>query len=116
MTTGDGDTGTQAGPPPVACSLTTADLAAQAARWQRLAAAAMTGRTDTEHGLRISFRAGPGAERELRALVAVENECCPWAAWTVQDDAGQLVLDVRADGDGAAALHAMFTGLRPAAG
>jgi hypothetical protein len=99
---------------PVACSLTKAGLAEQAGRWERLAARAMTGREQTGHGIRISFRAQPGTEEELRALVAVETQCCPWATWTVRADGAQLVLDVRSAGDGIAALHAMFTGLRPA--
>jgi hypothetical protein len=100
--------------PLVACSLTAGDLAAQARRWVRLAARAMTGRAETAHGLRISFHPEPGAEEELRALAAAENECCPWAAWTVEASAGRLVLDVRSAGGGVTALHGMLTGLAPA--
>jgi hypothetical protein len=107
------DTGPDTGPVPVACTLTSAGLAAQAGRWARLAARAMTGRTDTEHGLRIRFRPGPGTEEELRALVAVETECCSWATWTVETSPAGIVLDVRAPGAGAAALHDMFASLRP---
>ena len=99
---------------PVACSLTGAGLAERAGRWARLAAGAMTGRERTGHGIRASFRPGPGTEEELRALVDVETGCCPWAAWAVHTDGTKLVLDVRAAGVGIAALHAMFTGLRPA--
>jgi hypothetical protein len=99
---------------PVACSLTRAGLAEQAGRWERLAARAMTAHEQTADGVRISFRPGPGTERELRALVAVETECCSWAAWTVQASATRLVLEVRAAGDGIAALHGMFPGMRPA--
>jgi hypothetical protein len=99
---------------PVACTLTSADLAAQSARWEQLAARAMTERVETAHGLRIFFRADPGAEEELRALVAVENECCPWADWTVGMNDGQIVLNVHSTGEGIATLHAMFTGLQPA--
>jgi hypothetical protein len=44
----------------------------------------------------------------------VETECCAWAGWTVQASAAGLVLDVRATGDGIAALHGMFTGMRQA--
>ena len=98
---------------PVACSLTQAGLAEQAGRWVRLAARAMTRREQTGHGIRVSFHPEPGTEEELRALVDVETRCCPWATWAVHADASQLVLDVRAAGDGVAALHAMFTGLRP---
>ena len=99
---------------PVACSLTRAGLAAQASRWERLAARAMIRFERTGHGIRASFRPGPGTEEELRALVDVETGCCPWAAWAVHTDGTKLVLDVRAAGVGVAALHAMFTGLRPA--
>lgn len=99
---------------PTACTLTSANLAEQAGRWQRLAARAMTGRDQTADGLRIRFRAGPGVEQELRDLVAVENECCGWATWVVEPAAQQVVLDVRAAGDGVAVLHGMFTGLQPA--
>ena len=97
--------------PPVACTLTSADLAAQSQRWERLAVRAMAGRTETADGLRIFFRPEPGAEEELRALVAVENECCRWADWTVEAGDGQIVLAVRAAGDGITALHGMFAGL-----
>jgi len=107
----DADMTTQRGTAPVACTLTSADLAAQGQRWERLAAHAMTERTETVDGLRMSFRPEPGAEKELRALVAVENECCRWADWTVEADDGQIVLAVRASGDGVTALHGMFAGL-----
>jgi MerR family transcriptional regulator, copper efflux regulator len=93
---------------PVACTLTSAGLAAQAARWERLIAGSMTERTQTSDGLRMSFRPEPGVEEELRRLVAVENECCPWAAWTMETNAGATVLDVRSIGPGIAALHDMF--------
>jgi hypothetical protein len=97
---------------PVACSLTMAGLAEQAGRWVRIAARAMTGQTKTTDGFCLVFRPDPGIEEELRALVAVETQCCPWATWTVQASATQLMLDVRAAGDGVTALHGMFTGPR----
>ncbi len=105
--------GANDGTVPVACALTPADLAAQGARWERLAARAMTERAETADGLRISFRREPGAEDELRGLVAVEARCCPWASWAVETAAGQLMLDVRSTGEGVPALHRTFTGLRP---
>jgi hypothetical protein len=95
----------------IACSLSSADLAAQAGRWQRLLARAMTGRTETTDGLRISFCPEPGVEEELRRLVAAENECCRWAAWALETNAEATVLDVRSTGPGIATLHGM---LRPA--
>jgi hypothetical protein len=98
---------------PVACTLTSAGLAAQSDRWHRLAARAMTGRAETADGLRIVFRPEPGAEDELRALVAVENQCCSWADWAVDAGGGQIVLNVRSSAEGIATLHGMFTTLQP---
>jgi hypothetical protein len=94
---------------PIACTLTSAALAAQANRWEQLAARAMTERTETVHGLRLAFRPEPGVDEELRTLVAVETECCAWADWTVETRAEQIVLDIHATGDGIATLHGMFT-------
>src|SRR5260370_29468327 len=91
---------------PVACSLTRAGLAEQAVRWERLTARAMTERQQTAHGVRIGFRPGPGTEEDLRALVAVEARCCPWATWNVRADGTRLVLDVRSAADGLAPVPA----------
>ena len=70
----------------IACTLGVADLRAQARHWQRLMARALTERSETADGLRLTFR--PEAEDELRALVAVEAGCCAWAAWTVEPTDG----------------------------
>ncbi len=91
---------------PIACTLTADGLAAQGLRWQRLMARALTERSETADGLRLTFR--PEAEDELRALVAVETGCCAWAAWTVEPAAGAVVLDVRSADEGIATLHTMF--------
>ena len=106
-------TGQNADNVPVACMLTAPGLAAQSDRWEQLATRAMTGRAETAHGLRLSFRPEPGAEEELRALVAVENECCPWADWTIETTDEQIVLDVHSTAAGIATLHGMFMNLQP---
>ena len=95
---------------PIACTLAAGGLAAQARRWQRLIARALTGRAETADGLRLTFR--PDAEDELRALVAVETECCAWATWTVEPADGAVVLDVRSADEGIATVHGMFTAAR----
>ena len=91
----------------VACTLSSAGLATQRRRWEQLIARAMTERAETVEGVRISFL--PGAEDELRALVAVETECCPWATWAVERASGTIVLHVRSTADGVGALHSMST-------
>jgi hypothetical protein len=108
MATPQSTTGQDGGTVPIACTLSSADLAAQASRWEQLIAQAMTERTETADGLRLSFRPVPGVEEELCRLVAAETECCSWAAWAVETDAGATVLDVRSTGPGIATLHDMF--------
>ena len=114
MSSGQAITGQNGGAVPVACALTRAGQAAQRIRWQRLAARALTERANTADGVRLAFRPGPGVAADLRELVAIEQDCCPWAQWTVEAGKQQVVLGVRATGAGAEALHHMFTGLRPA--
>lgn len=94
----------------VACTLTDIDLKTQSERWLALGENFGVGRTATEDGLRLAFRYHPQVEAELRALVAVENDCCAWATWSVERSAkGQLVMAARSSGDGVGTLHGMFT-------
>jgi hypothetical protein len=92
----------------IICTLTGHDLAEQAARWRRLRASAAVERRPTADGLRVTFRDDPSVEAELRALVAVENECCGWASWQVTRDEGGLVMHARSTGHGIATLHGMM--------
>lgn len=108
MTTQRITAGDDGGTMPVACALTPGDLAARFARWERLSARAMTRRAETADGLRLSFRREPGVEEELRALAAMESECCPWAEWVVETNAREVVLGIRSAGEGIATLHGMF--------
>lgn len=94
----------------VACTLIDTDLKTQQQRWLNLAENFGTTRIATHDGLRLTFRYHPHVERELRALVAVENDCCAWAAWSVERDPdGSAVLAARSHGEGVATLHTMFT-------
>ncbi|MFL5910712.1 MAG: hypothetical protein ACJ768_09130 [Gaiellaceae bacterium] len=99
---------------PVACTLTSADLATQQDRWHSLAGRAILERLDTADGVRISFRPDAGVHEELHALAAIENDCCAWASWTVEKRDGAIVLEVRSTGEGIPTLHGMFGSLQPA--
>lgn len=115
MATDQGTTGASTGSTPVACALHQPDLEGREKRWEVFAARALTEHANTPHGVRLSFRPGPGTEDELRALAAAETECCSWATWTVHAGPAQLILNVSAAGEGASALHLMFAGLQPSA-
>jgi hypothetical protein len=109
-TTGTTDPGEE----PVACTLDAAGFQTQSDRWAHLLASAGIERVEIEDGLELQFRAEPGVDQELRELVAVETECCSWASWTVVSEPGRLVLRVRSNGDGIAAIHSLFSRARPA--
>jgi hypothetical protein len=95
----------------VACTLTDADLESQRERWLALGENFCLGRQETEDGLRLSFPDQPAIREELESLVAVENECCSWAAWRVEREGDALVMAVRSHGIGVQTLHGMFTEL-----
>ncbi|HKD94322.1 MAG TPA: hypothetical protein VKB43_06385 [Gaiellaceae bacterium] len=93
----------------VACTLSDTDLKSQRERWLNLGENFGLGRQETKHGLRLSFRSHPAVREELDALVAVENECCSWAAWSVEQEGDTLVMAARSKGMGVTTLHGMFT-------
>ena len=68
----------------VACTLSDTDLKTQRERWIDVSANFGIGREQTSDGLRLTFKDHPAVEQELRALVAVENDCCSWASWSVE--------------------------------
>lgn len=94
--------------PPLACTLGSPVLGTQVERWTKLYADAGTERIETDDGLRVSFRSTPAVENELRALVAVEIECCTWAAWTIEDGAESLTLAVTSKRPGVDVIHEWF--------
>ena len=93
----------------IACTLTTANLKTQRERWVALRGSFGLARHEAPDGLRLTFEDRPEVEAELQQLIAVENECCAWAAWTVERDSdGALVMAARSRGEGIATLHGMF--------
>jgi hypothetical protein len=98
----------------VACTLNDTHLKTQRERWLGLGRNFGLGREETETGLRLTFEDRPAVEAELEALVAVENGCCSWAAWSVEREQGALVMSARSQGAGIATLHGMFTSAMPA--
>jgi hypothetical protein len=93
---------------PIACTLGAAELTTLAGRWSVVRKRAELRRNETTDGLRLDFRVGDGVEDELRALVAVESECCAWAEWSVERHGDELRVSLTADGEGIEAAHGMF--------
>ena len=94
--------------PVIACSLTASELPERRRRWLALTDRALAGRTATADGVRLTFRAAPGVEDELRALAELERECCGFAAFEVGAKGNRLTLDVKSSGDGVTAVRELF--------
>jgi hypothetical protein len=92
----------------IACTLTNANLQTQRERWVALRESFGIGRDEVADGLRLTFDDRPEVETELQALIAVENDCCSWADWSIERDDGALVMAARSEGHGVATLHGMF--------
>ena len=99
----------------VACTLSDTDLKTQRERWINVGENFGIGREQTNDGLRLTFKDHPAVEQELRALVAVENDCCSWASWSVKREEAALVMAARSKGEGILTLHGMFKEAMPSA-
>jgi hypothetical protein len=99
----------------VACTLSDNDLKTQRERWINVGTNFGIDRQKTDAGLQLSFKDHPAVEEELRALVAVENDCCSWALWSVERMEGVLVMAARSKGEGVSTLHGMFREAMPSA-
>ena len=94
----------------VACTLNETNLKTQRERWINLGENFGIARHEVADGLRLTFKDHPAVVAELEALVQVENDCCSWAAWTVErSEDSALVMAARSQGEGIATLHGMFT-------
>jgi hypothetical protein len=88
---------------PIACTLGATDGAARLARWRALSAARLTAQR-TPDQLIVLYRSQRGVYEEFEALAAAERECCSFAEWEVTRDAEHVVLRIRSDAQGLAAL------------
>ncbi|HEV2772542.1 MAG TPA: hypothetical protein VGV57_06910 [Thermoleophilaceae bacterium] len=92
----------------VACSLAPGDLAGRRERWLRLSERALLEKRPIPGGVRLRFRRVDGVEGELRELAELERDCCSFAAWSVTSEGTDPTLEVTAEGDGVAAVRALF--------
>ena len=89
--------------PPIACTLSAADLEDREGAWRKLMSSGLVERDVVPGGIRL--RPAPGAADALIDLINLERECCAWIRFDVSD--GSLVT-LTAEGDGEAVLAEMF--------
>jgi hypothetical protein len=96
---------------PIACSLGGSDLQARYRDLGEFGRANLIGRATDEHGERLTFRRTVESERRLRAIVAAEEECCPFLGFELVEAGEGLELRISSTEDGrpvAAGLAAAF--------
>jgi hypothetical protein len=89
--------------PPIACTLTAADLEDREGAWKKLMGSGLVRRDMVPGGIRLS--PDPGASAVLIELIDLERQCCAWINFEVGPDSA---VTLTAEGDGEAVLAAMF--------
>jgi hypothetical protein len=89
--------------PPIACTLSAADLEDREGAWRKLMSSGLVKRDVVLGGIRL--RPAPGAASALIELIDLERECCAWIRFDVGDNS---TVTLTADGDGEAVLAEMF--------
>ena len=70
---------------PIACSLDADTQKARGNEWRRLLQANLIERGTIPGGVRMVLRSAPGVAAELRRLIALENGCCAWINWDLEE-------------------------------
>lgn len=93
---------------PVACSLDANAMKTRSDDWRTLLAPNLIERVPIAGGVRMILRNSPEAVAELHRLIALENSCCAWINWTVEEG-GHLRVDATTDqNQGTELLEAWF--------
>jgi len=94
--------------PVIACSLNADEMPERRRRWGVLLEGALLERTEIPAGVRLVLATGDGVEEELRALAALERDCCAFASFDVRAAAGRIALEITSSGYGVAAVRELF--------
>ncbi len=89
--------------PPIACTLSAADLQDREGAWRKLMSSGLVGRQVVPGGIRLT--PAPGAAAALIDLIDLERDCCAWIQFKVGN---RSVVTLTAHGDGEAVLAEMF--------
>ena len=92
---------------PIACTLTSEEMADRRSLWQTIDRDILCRRRDTDR-LEIVYRLSGEVERVLPSLVDAESRCCAFAAWSLRRDDAAVVLTIEGPPDGLAALAQEF--------
>jgi hypothetical protein len=79
--------------PPIACTLSAAEMPARRAEIALVAQHLVSAESQAARGV-LRFRAGAPTRERVAALVAAESRCCPFLRMELRDDPDALTLTV----------------------
>ena len=94
---------------PIACSLTAGERSERGRRITELAAGSLRSRHPLPDGVRLVFAPDPGTEREVRALVDDETQCCPFLGFRLSRTQEALVLEVTGSQEARSTMDELFS-------
>ena len=97
---------------PIACSLSSGDLQRRLGEIARLGAESLVAHEleGDRHVLR--FRESAETRQRLEAIVAAEAECCPFLDMHLREEAGAVVLEIRATQEAAPMVAELVSAFR----
>jgi hypothetical protein len=99
----------------LACCLNRVEMQEREQRWQRLSESALLESSRDRERALLTYRDTPEVASELRELVRLERECCPFLGFSITERAGAIDLQI----DGPPEAEAMidsFAAASPASG
>ena len=91
--------------PPIACSLTAAELPARLAEMRAVGERSLLSAEHTDDGAVLRLRSDAGMRARVEALVQAESECCPFLAFDLGESEDALVLTIRSPDEGRAVVQ-----------
>jgi hypothetical protein len=79
----------------MACSLDAGQIEGREKRWRRVAEGALITYGRSGDAARQRYRFSLEVERELKELIRLEAECCPFLDFQLHREADELVLEVK---------------------
>lgn len=96
-------------PPPIACTLGSADLQARLSELRALGADGLVSLSEETGRAVLRFRPEARIHRRVEAVAAAEAECCAFLDLRLEHDAEATVLTITAPNGGAEVVHELAT-------
>ncbi len=98
--------------PPIACTLTAAEMPARLAEIRAVGDAALRSAEAGGSGAVLRFGPDPDIRTRLAAIVAAESVCCAFLEFDLDDSATETVLTIEAPEGGEQAMHQLVGAFR----